>query len=66
MAHVLCEKPEEEVCRVLGGANVIDGGYCGVLPQILQNTSDIDSDGDGKWDSLSVGLEWSAVPATLQ
>jgi hypothetical protein len=66
MAHITCDQPDEEVCRVLGGANVIDGGYCGVLPQIVQNTADIDSDGDGEWDALSLGLRWSAVPASIQ
>lgn len=66
MAHVTCPEPEQEVCRTLGGANVIDGGFCGVLPQILQNRADIDSDADGTWDSLSLGLEWTAVPASLE
>ncbi len=66
MAHVQCIQPEEEVCRVLAGAKVIDGGFCGVLPQILQNTADIDADGDGRFESLSLGAEWTAVPAQLQ
>lgn len=66
MAHLNCSEPDQEVCRVLAGANVIDGGFCGVLPQILQNSADIDSDGDGQWESISIGLEWSAVPAALE
>jgi hypothetical protein len=63
--NTVCPSNAEEICRVLAGSNIQNGGVCGVLPSILQGAADIDADNDDNFEALSIGFEWSAARADI-
>lgn len=63
--NTVCPSNAEEICRVLAGSNIQNGGVCGLLPSILQGAADIDADNDDNFEALSIGFEWSAARADI-
>ncbi len=62
----LCPGADQEICRVIGGSNALNGNFCGVLPSIFENSADIDTDGNpDTYEALSLGLEWIGVNAEV-
>lgn len=61
-----CLTSDEFPCRVIAGTSIFDGQVCTVLPGILTNAADIDTNNDGDYDALSIGLTWEGVDATIQ
>lgn len=68
----LCPEEEQSVCRLLSGEQIGPVSVCSMLPNLLQAAPDLDTSGDCQldpdncvYDAISVGLQWTAVPATL-
>jgi hypothetical protein len=59
-ANITCDPADymEDVCRQLASS-------CGALTTLLPNFFDIDTNGDGRRDALSLGVRFSAVSARI-
>ncbi len=54
-----CTSEEEEVCGQLYY-------YCPMMMPFISMVLDVDADGDGAYDSISVGLTFSGIPALIE
>ncbi|MCB9665150.1 MAG: hypothetical protein H6732_13645 [Alphaproteobacteria bacterium] len=61
----VCDEPAEAVCENLIGNQIALGGACALIGGAIGDVADLDLDGDGKNEALSVGLRAQGVPATL-
>lgn len=61
----LCPDVSQQTCRLIAGDSFSSGEICTTLPILLPGQTDIDSNGDSEYDSLSIGLEWTGVNAEI-
>lgn len=61
----VCDEPSEAVCENLIGDKIGLGGACGLIGGAVGDLADLDIDGDGTNEALSVGLRANGVPATI-
>jgi hypothetical protein len=58
--------PDIELCRTLGGDDINSSETCSATLTFLPQLADIDTDGDtSKYEAVSLGMEWTGVPATV-
>lgn len=63
---LVCTLPDEEICQILAGDDLLGGQVCGLIPNIIVANADLNLDtGDTDREALSIGLLAQGVPGRI-